>query len=85
MMHLYLSMVFRELNIYGYFILFLVHSLRRTINNLFKLETARSIEKAKKLTKECPNCGKMFEKNWKLQRHMKVMLISIYLPEFLSI
>ena len=29
-------------------------------------------EKVKKLTKECEACGKRFEKNWKLKRHMVV-------------
>lgn len=32
----------------------------------------RLVEKAKRLTKECPTCHKMFEKKWKLQRHQKV-------------
>jgi len=32
----------------------------------------RAVEKAKKLTKECETCGKKFEKNWKLKRHMVV-------------
>lgn len=32
----------------------------------------RMVEKAKKLTKECPTCHKMFEKKWKLERHQKV-------------
>jgi hypothetical protein len=35
-------------------------------------EEVRAVEKAKKLTKVCDTCGKKFEKNWKLKRHMVV-------------
>jgi hypothetical protein len=32
----------------------------------------RAAEKVQKLTKECETCGKKFETNWKLKRHMVV-------------